>query len=57
MLKLDTKNHNHDLDIVYSVIIDCATKNISFWKLIFIINLALKNGYPGVKFKFVVEEK
>jgi len=53
MPELDRKPQ--DLDTVYDVLVDCATENISFWELVPVIRLALKNAYPEAKFKITVE--
>lgn len=53
MSDLDSKEDI--LNVVYSVIVDCATENIGIWELVPVIRLALKNAYPEVKFKVALE--
>ena len=53
MSDLDSKEDV--LSLVYSVIADCPTENIGIWELVPVIRLALKNAYPDVKFKVVLE--
>lgn len=51
----DLDQREDDLDVVFSVLQDCGNNNVSFWELAAVIKLALKQAYPDVKFKVVVE--
>lgn len=51
----DIDKRDDDLDVVFSVIEDCAIENISFWELVPVIHQAIKKAYPEAKFKIVVE--
>ena len=53
MSDLDSKEDV--LGLAYSVVADCSVENVSFWDLVPVIRLALKNGYPEAKFKITVE--
>ncbi len=53
----DLDQREDDLDVVFSILVDCPEKNVSFWELIPVIKLALKQAYPDEEFRIVIETK
>lgn len=51
----DLDKKDQDLDVVFSVIEDCAIESITFWELVPVIQQAIKKAYPEARFKIIIE--